>query len=118
MYEIHLFQSRYDVVYPKEHGNINACSWSNCMRAHKNSRPPVTGEERKLRANSYIYEKHLKDTLDFSYYNMGTEVFYETVLPALKRFHFGKLRAIDLSYNNLDTQSIEKFLSCLPEPDK
>ena len=106
------------MCFPKEYGNINACTWANCIRSHKNSKPPITGEERRLKASSYMYEKHLERTLDFSFYNMGKEIFYSMVLPSLKRYHLEKVKAIDLSYNNLDNECINELLKFLPIPDK
>lgn len=40
------------------------------------------------------------------------------ILPGLKRYHYGQIRSIDLSYNNLDLECLEKFVKTLPEPNK
>ena len=57
-------------------------------------------------------------SLDLSYYNLGKQQFLEVTLPGLKRHHFGNLKKLDLSYNNLDNECLEKLVSSLPIPKK
>lgn len=71
IYKITLVQSREEIFFPKEYGNINACTWANNMRSHKKAKPPITGDENIKRANNFIYTKHLENTFDFSYYNLS-----------------------------------------------
>jgi len=46
---------------------------------------------------------------------MGPEVFAKRMLPGLKSYHFGKLRALDLSYNNLSSNCLARLIKALPE---
>jgi len=49
---------------------------------------------------------------------MGPEVFSKRMLPGLKSFHFGKLRALDLSYNNLSSNCLARLIAALPDIKK
>jgi len=49
---------------------------------------------------------------------MGPEIFSKKMLPGLKSYHFGKLRALDLSYNNLTSDCLTRLINALPDINK